>query len=391
VAEHFRVISTGADSPARLGELSLLHGKVETPAFMPVASQGTVKAVSPDDLHAIGTCILLGNTYHLYLRPGIDTIEKLGGLHRFMGWNRPVLTDSGGYQVFSLARLGKVTEEGVTFRSHIDGSEHFLTPELAVKYQHRLGSDIMMVLDECPPYTDDASRARDAMERTHRWAERCYRAWEQRGQMLYGIVQGGIFPELRRQSARAVAAIGFPGYALGGLSLGEASGRTWEMVAEVIANMPADKPRYLMGVGSPDDIMRGVAMGLDLFDCALPTRTARNGALFTSTGRKNIRNAEYKLLERPLEPDCDCYTCRNFSAAYLHHLFRCEELLFYRLATIHNLRFILRLMERARIAISEGVFANFEREFFGTYQLTNEEVRLEQKRRWLKQRENQAG
>jgi len=353
---------------------------------MPVASQATVKAVTPDDLSSIGTKMVLGNTYHLYLRPGIQAIEMFGGLHRFMGWDGPILTDSGGYQVFSLARLRRVTEEGVAFRSHIDGSEHFLTPELAVEYQERLGSDIMMVLDECPSPTDDAARVFEATERTHRWAERCLRSWKKRQNLLYGIVQGGVSPDLRRRSARVVASMGFPGFGLGGLSLGEASQQTWDMVREVVEQLPVEKPRYLMGVGAPDDIVRGVACGIDLFDSALPTRTARNGALFTPSGRRNIKNTEFRLKDEPLDLACDCYTCRHFTAAYLHHLFHCEELLFYRLATIHNLRFVLRLLERVREAILKDDFASFEHKFFDSYKSTDEEVRLEQKRRWLEKR-----
>ncbi|MCX8126707.1 MAG: tRNA guanosine(34) transglycosylase Tgt [Dehalococcoidia bacterium] len=389
--EHFRILRTSSNRPARIGELVLRHGKVLTPAFMPVASHGSVKAMGPDDLHAVGAVMLLGNTYHLYLRPGIPTIESLGGLHRFMAWDGPVLTDSGGYQVFSLARLRRVTEEGVVFRSHIDGSEHFLTPELAIEYQEKLGSDIMMVLDKCPMSTEDESRVREATERTHRWAERCLRKWQLRERPLYGIVQGGVSAALRRESARVVASMGFPGFGIGGLSLGETSQQTWDMVNEVVGQLPSEKPRYLMGVGAPDDIVRGVACGVDLFDSALPTRTARNGALFTSIGRKNIKNAEFRLRDEPLEPTCDCYTCRNFSAAYLHHLFRCEELLFYRLATIHNLRFLFRLLERVREAIANDSFDKFEREFFSTYQPTNEEVRLEQKQKWLSRQRRLTG
>lgn len=381
--EHFRVTSIDSNGLVRAGELVLAHGKVATPAFMPVASHGTVRAVGPDDLGVVGAVMLLSNTYHLYLRPGIQTVESLGGLHRFMAWNGPILTDSGGYQVFSLARLRRVTEDGVVFRSHIDGSEHYLTPEMAVEYQEKLGSDIMMVLDECPMSTDDAGRVREATERTHRWAERCLRNWKRRDRPLYGIVQGGVSAELRRDSARVVASMGFPGFGLGGLSLGETSRQTWDMVGEVVAQLPREKPRYLMGVGAPDDIVKGVACGVDLFDSALPTRTARNGALFTPEGRRNIKNAEFRFRDGPLDQTCDCYTCRNFTAAYLHHLFRCEELLFYRLATIHNLRFIFRLLERVREAIIRGSFAAFQREFFNTYRPTDEEVRLEQKRRWL--------
>jgi queuine tRNA-ribosyltransferase len=300
-----------------------------------------------------------------------------------MGWPGPILTDSGGYQVFSLARLGKVSEEGAFFRSHINGSEHFLTPELAVQYQERLGSDIMMVLDECPPSTSDRERTLVAMERTHRWAERCLKQWRRESGYLYGIVQGGVFPELRRDSAAAIASLDFSGIAIGGFSLGEPSRQMWDVVGETVSVLPAERPRYLMGVGAPDDIVKGVAIGIDLFDCALPTRVARNGALFTATGRRNIRNAEFCLKDGPVDPGCDCPTCRTFSAAYLHHLFKAEELLAYRLATLHNVRFIVRLLESARAAIREGRFKGFAAEFLGTYQPTNEEVRLAQKRSWL--------
>ena len=330
--------------------------------------------------------MVLANTYHLYLRPGIGVIEKLGGLHKFMGWDRAILTDSGGYQIFSLAPLRRVSDEGVIFRSHIDGSEHHITPELIIQFQEALGADIIMALDECPAHDDSLEKVQRAMERTHRWAERCQKAQKRRDQALYAIVQGGIFPQLRRQSAEYLTSLGFPGYAIGGLSLGEPKAVTLAMIEETVALLPEDKPRYLMGVGSPEDIVEAVARGCDIFDSALPTRVARNGALFTGQGRNNIRNAVYSQMEQPIVPDCDCYTCRNFSAAYLHHLFNCEELLAYRLATIHNLSFISSLMHKIRSAILDGTFLSFKDSFLASYQPTNEQLRLSQKQKWLKSR-----
>jgi queuine tRNA-ribosyltransferase len=356
---------------------------VPTPAFLPVASQGTVKTLIPEELKDIGVSIILSNTYHLYLRPGIDVIDKLGGLHRYMGWDGPILTDSGGYQVFSLARLCKVTDDGVTFRSHIDGSEHHLTPELVIDFQQKLGADIIMVLDECPTIDAGVTKVREAVDKTSRWAERCLKHHRSPDQLLFGIVQGGVFPELRQQSAKAITSLDFPGYAIGGLSLGEAKEQTWSMVDETMPFLPQDKPRYLMGVGSPEDIIEGISKGIDLFDSALPTRVARNGALFTPRGRQNIRKAAYRAQEGPVDADCDCYTCRTFSAAYLHHLFKCEELLAYRLATIHNLRFIVRLMHQIEEAIRQDAFPAFKNDFLSRYQVTDEEVRLAQKQRWL--------
>ncbi len=379
----FRIEKTCLHTSARAGFLTTSHGVVPTPAFMPVGSQATVKALTPDDVKDIGAKMILSNAYHLYLRPGVDVIEQMGGLHRFMGWDGPILTDSGGYQIFSLASLRRVDDEGVVFRSHIDGSEHFLTPEGAVQLQQRLGSDIIMALDECPPHTAEIDKVREATGRTHRWAERCFKAHQRENQQLFGIVQGGIFPDLRRESAAFLTALDFPGYAIGGLSLGEPKNVTLAMVDETVACLPDDKPRYLMGVGSPEDLVENTARGIDLFDSALPTRTARNGALFTAAGRCNIRNAGFKVADRPIDPGCDCYTCRNFSVAYMHHLFRSKELLAYRLATIHNLRFIMRLMERIRQAIVKGRFDDFQRDFLSTYQTTDEEVRLVQKQRWL--------
>ncbi len=382
---HFQIIKSCPQTHARIGEITTAHNKVTTPVFLPVASQGTVKTLTPQELIDIGITMILSNTYHLYLRPGIDTIEKLGGLHKYMAWSKPILTDSGGYQIFSLASLRQIGDEGVVFRSHIDGSEHFLTPELVIQFQERLGSDIIMPLDECCPYTEDKTLVHQAMERTHLWAKRCLKH-HQGKQFLYGIVQGGVFPELRRQSVEVITSLGFSGYAIGGLSVGETKELTWEVVNLTTSLLPKEQPRYLMGLGSPEDIVVGVGLGIDIFDSALPTRVARNGALFTTTGRRNIRNAIYKTIEGAIDPDCDCYTCRTFSAAYLHHLFKAEELLAYRLATIHNLRFIVRLIQKIKDSIQKGTFISFQKEFLSNYQTTNEEVRLSQKQKWLKSR-----
>jgi queuine tRNA-ribosyltransferase len=382
----FRLIQTCSDSKARAGELLTPHGAISTPVFLPVGSQGAVKTLTPEEVKDIGIAMVLANTYHLYLRPGIGVIEKMGGLHKFMGWDRAILTDSGGYQIFSLAPLRRVSNEGVIFRSHIDGSEHHITPELIIQFQETLGADIIMALDECPAYDDSLERVKEATERTHRWAERCREAQKRHDQALYAIVQGGIFPQLRRQSAEYLTSLDFPGYAIGGLSLGEPKKLTLAMIEETVALLPEDKPRYLMGVGSPDDIIEAVARGCDLFDSALPTRVARNGALFSWQGRYNIRNAAYSQMEQPIVPGCDCYTCRNFSVGYLHHLFSCEELLAYRLATIHNLSFISSLMAKIRGAILSGTFPHFKDDFLANYQTTDEETRLSQKQRWLKSR-----
>jgi len=382
---HFCLSKTSPESKARAGELLTPHGRVLTPVFLPVGSQGTVKTLTPAEIKELGIAMILANTYHLYLRPGIEVIEEMGGLHKFMGWEGAILTDSGGYQLFSLASLRRVSDEGVLFRSHIDGSEHFITPEMTVQFQESLGADIIMVLDECPAQ-GSLAEMQSAMTRTHHWAERCRKAQRRSDQKLYAIVQGGVFPELRRQSAEYLTSLDFPGYAIGGLSLGEPKEVTFSMVEETTALLPADKPRYLMGMGSPEDIVEGVAQGIDIFDSALPTRVARNGALFTPTGRVNISNAAYARMALPLVPDCNCYTCRHFSAAYLHHLFNCNELLAYRLATIHNLSFISNLMREIREAIIAGTFPAFRGNFRANYQTTDEPTRLEQKNKWLKSR-----
>jgi queuine tRNA-ribosyltransferase len=383
----FRLIKTAPHTKARAGELITRHGIVPTPVFLPVASQGTVKTLTPEEVKGMGLRMILANTYHLYLRPGIQVIEQAGGLHSFMAWDGAVLTDSGGFQIFSLARLRKVSDEGVVFRSHIDGSEHLITPELAIRYQEALGADIIMVLDECSAH-GTLSDARQAMERTHHWAERCQKSHQTNNQALYAIVQGGIFPELRRQSAEYLASLDFPGYGIGGLSIGETKAVTMAMIEETVALLPENKPRYLMGVGSPEDIFEGMARGIDIFDSVLPTRVARNGSVFTRSGRANIRNSIYSRMMEPIELGCDCYTCRNFSIAYLHHLFDTRELLAYRLATIHNLAFVSRLMREIREAVLDGSFGTFKDGFLSGYRPTNEQVRQEQKERWLRARDN---
>jgi len=379
----FRLIKSCPDTSARAGELYTAHGPVTTPIFMPVGTQATVKTLTPQELKDIGLSIILANAYHLYLRPGTGLIDKMGGLHNFMKWDRAILTDSGGYQIFSLARLRKVNDEGVVFLSHIDGSQHFITPETAIRIQESIGADVIMVLDECPSYTDGFQKVKQAMERTHRWANSCQQAQKRNDQALFAIVQGGTFTELRHQSATQLKSMGFAGYAIGGLSIGEPKALTRTVVEETAALLPEDKPRYLMGVGSPEDIVHAVAQGIDMFDSVLPTRVARNGALYTWYGRRNIRRTIYSKLEAPFDPDCNCYTCRNFSAAYLNHLFKSKELLAYRLATIHNLTFINNLMNKIRENIVNTTFSSFKKDFLANYEGTNENLRLDQKEKWL--------
>lgn len=385
VEKHFNLLNTC--NGARAGELNTAHGKVLTPVFLPVGSQATVKTVTPEELEETGAQIILANSYHLYLRPGADTIEKLGGLHRFMHWEKPILTDSGGFQVFSLARLTRINDEGATFRSHIDGSEHFISPEGAIRIQEALGADIIMALDEVPFSQAQPEKVAVAAERTLQWAERCRQAHARRDQALFAIVQGGLSMEMRQKAARRLIAMDFAGYAVGGLSLGEPKEMMWQVTGQTAALLPADKPRYLMGVGSPEDLVTGAAQGIDMFDCVLPTRLGRNGALFTMQGRRNIRNAVYSRMPEPVDPECDCYTCRHYSAAYLHHLFKCEELLAYRLATIHNLRFLSNLMRRIREAILSQTFVAFKEAFLTGYRATDENVRVNQKQKWLEAKE----
>ena len=351
--------------------------------FSPVGSQATVKAVTPEELKSLGITMVMANTYHIYLRPGIDVIEAMGGLHQFMDWDKALITDSGGYQIFSLASLREISDEGVTFRSHIDGSQHLITPELAIQFQESLGADIIMVLDECPDYAGTFEQVEKAVDRTHRWAERCQKAQSRSDQVLFAIVQGGLFSQLRRKSASFLTSLDFPGYAIGGLSLGETKAQTQTMVEETAALLPTDKPRHLMGVGSPEDIVESVGKGIDIFDSAMPTQVARKGALFTWQGRINIRNSSYSHQREPIDSDCTCYTCRHFSAAYLHHLFRCQELLAYRLATIHNLSFMGNLMNKIREAIIDGALSTFRDRFLAEYRTTDEQVRLAQRKKWL--------
>jgi queuine tRNA-ribosyltransferase len=362
----FAVEKPDTSSKARAGTLSTWHGDIPTPAFAPVGTQATVKTLTPDELIQLDARLILANTYHLYLRPGAEVVARLGGLHRFMGWPGPILTDSGGFQVFSLEGLRKVTDEGVTFRSHIDGSVHSFSPEKSIRIQEQLGADIIMALDECPNPLDYAYN-RVALERTHRWAERCRRAHSRPDQALFGIIQGGVFADLRRESARFLTSLGFPGYAIGGLSVGESKEQTWSTLELTVPLLPEDKPRYLMGVGSPEDLFEGVARGVDIFDCALPTRLARNGALFTSTGRINLRKAGFREDPAPIEESCCCYTCRHFSRAYLHHLFKAGEILGLRLNTIHNLHFLLQIMRRIRASILDGGFAALRGDFLARY------------------------
>ncbi len=374
---------TPAGSRARAGELVTPHGTVTTPVLLPVGTQASVKTLTPEEVRQSGFSMLLANTYHLHLRPGIPIVEAQGGLHRFMGWDGAILTDSGGYQVFSLAGLRKLDDDGVTFRSHIDGSQHRLTPELVVEYQQALGADVIMVLDECAPADADKDTVHRAMLRTHHWAQRCQQAQTRGDQALYAIVQGGVYPDLRRESAEFLVSQDFPGYAIGGLSIGEPKQVTLDITEGTTALLPEDKPRYLMGVGSPEDIVEGVARGIDIFDSALPTRVARNGSLYTMTGRVNVLNAAYATSPEPIDPECDCYTCRRFSAAYINHLFKAKELLAYRLATLHNLAFISRLVGRIRESVIDGSFEVFRKGFLANYRTTDEATRLEQKRRWL--------
>jgi queuine tRNA-ribosyltransferase len=366
VSFSFELVAEDAHSQARAGLIRTPHGEIPTPVFAPVGTQATVKTLTPDDLHALQTTLILGNTYHLYLRPGPDLIADFGGLHHFMQWDGPLLTDSGGFQVFSLAGLREIDEDGVTFRSHLNGSTHRFTPERSIAIQAQLGADIIMAFDECPPPADYEYNIA-AMERTHRWAERCLAAHHRPDQALYGIVQGGIFADLRAQSAEFLAALNFPGYGIGGLSVGETKAQMHEMLELMHPILPRHKPRYLMGVGSPEDLFECIARGIDQFDCVLPTRIARNGAVFTHHGRVNLRNARFATDKEPIEPDCLCYTCRTFSRAYLRHLIVAKEILALRLTTLHNLHFMLETMRRIRQAILDGAFGAYKEAFLAAY------------------------
>ncbi|MET3574667.1 tRNA guanosine(34) transglycosylase Tgt [Bhargavaea ullalensis] len=364
----YELIKKDKQTGARLGIVHTPHGSFETPAFMPVGTQATVKTMSPEELKEIGSGIILSNTYHLWLRPGHDIIKEAGGLHRFMNWDRPILTDSGGFQVFSLSDMRKIEEEGVHFRHHLDGSKLFLSPEKSMEIQNALGSDIMMAFDECPPYPASHDYMKASVERTSRWAERCLAAHDRpQDQALFGIVQGGEFEELRKQSAADLVSLDFPGYAIGGLSVGEPKDVMNEVLGFTTPLLPENKPRYLMGVGSPDALIDGSIRGVDMFDCVLPTRIARNGTLMTSQGRLVVRNAKFARDFGPLDPNCDCHVCKNYSRAYIRHLIKAEESFGIRLTSYHNLYFLLHLMEQVRQAIREDRLGDFREEFFEQY------------------------
>ena len=384
---YFHVTSpTSGTAPGpRTGILVTPHGEIQTPAFLPVATQGSVKALSPADVAALGGQVVICNAYHLALRPGVDLIEQAGGLHGFMGWNRPIATDSGGFQMTSLAHRLRISDEAVTFLSHIDGTQFHLSPESAVALQERLGADMIMCLDQPLQYGVERDGVERAMARTHLWAERSARAHRPESGLLYGIVQGGTETDLREESSRFIAALdGTQGIAIGGLSLGEPKDVMWEMVDVSMPLLPSHKPRHLLGVGSPEDIVEGVARGIDTFDCALPTRVARNGAFYTPRGRVDILNARYTRELGPVMEGCDCQTCATHSAAYLQHLFKAKELLAYRLASIHNLRFIHRLFDDARSAIAAGTYELFRRDFHAAYTPSDEAAREEQRGLWLR-------
>jgi len=364
----FEIIAKSGESRARAGVMTTPRGVIETPVFMPVGTLASVKSISPEDLTAAGASIILGNAYHLYLKPGCQIIDLFSGLHRFMNWHGPILTDSGGFQIFSLAKLAKITENGVRFQSHIDGSKHELTPESVVEIQRSLDSDIMMCLDQCVKYPADRNETETAMELTHRWAARCRAKWEEMGRgeggQLFGIVQGGMFTDLRRRSAEAIVGLDFPGHAIGGLSVGEPKDMMMEMADFTLPLLPDGKPKYIMGVGTPEDLVELAGLGADMFDCVMPSRNARNGKLFTQWGDINIRNAAYSHDTNPLDHECGCQTCQNYSRAYIRHLFISRELLGYRLATIHNIHYYISLMKKMRAAIIDDSFNEFKKIFY---------------------------
>ena len=368
----FELLATDTETSARRGRLTTRRGVIETPVFMPVGTQGTVKGVLPEQLLELGAQIILGNTYHLYLRPGHERVQRLGGLHRFMHWDKPILTDSGGFQVFSLGDLRKIDEEGVRFQSHLDGSAHVLTPESSIAIQEALGSDIMMVFDECIPHPADRSYITASTARSSRWAERSKLARKDPTASLFGIVQGGMDPELRRQSAEQILSIGFDGYALGGLSVGEEAVVMYDVMEWTLPLLPAAQPRYIMGVGTPENLVEAVARGADMFDCVMPTRNARNGVMFTSTGKISIKQARYLEDDSPVDPACGCYTCQHYSRAYLRHLYQSHEILASVLNTIHNLYYYHSLMRQMRDAITAGTFSSFRKDFYRQRATTGE-------------------
>ena len=363
-------VATCRDTGARAGVMHTPHGDVETPAFMPVGTQATVKAMTPEELEAIGAQIILGNTYHLHLRPGADLVAEAGGLHAFAHWDHPILTDSGGFQVFSLCERNQISDDGVTFRSHIDGSRHFLSPETATGIQNQLGADIIMAFDQCAPYPSEHEYASEAADRTYRWIQRCLEAHRRpHDQALFGIVQGSVFPGLRRRCAEQISGLDLPGIAIGGLSVGEPKPRMYDILDLTVPLLPPDRPHYLMGVGSPDCLVEGIQRGVDLFDCVLQTRMARNGTAITRRGKVVVRNAAYARDFTPLDPDCQCYACTNYTRAYIHHLIKADEILGLRLVTWHNLAFTVDLMRRARQAIIGGRYASWKREFLDGYEV----------------------
>jgi queuine tRNA-ribosyltransferase len=369
----FRLLNTDKDTKARAGILETDHGKVQTPIFMPVGTQGSVKALSVNDLTNAGAEIILGNTYHLYLRPGMDVLENFGGIQKFNSWKKPMLTDSGGFQVFSLKELRKLSEEGVKFQSHIDGSYHVFTPENVVDIQRKIGADIIMLLDECPPGDCNLIYARKSNELTIRWAKRGQKRFKETEglygyrQSQFGIIQGGVFESIRKESANALVDMDFEGYAIGGLSVGELKEDMYRITDFTTDFMPKEKPRYLMGVGTPDDIIMGIEAGVDMFDCVLPTRNARNATLYTTFGKLNMKNAKHIMADEPVDPHCECELCENYSKGYLRHLFKAQELLAFKLASVHNITFFLKLVKEAREAILENRFMDWKKEFYEKY------------------------
>lgn len=361
----YEVIKECPKTRARAGVLHTPHGDIKTPVYMPVGTQAAVKAMTPEQVESCGAQIVLANTYHLYMRPGEELVKEAGGLHRFMHWDKPILTDSGGFQVFSLGELRKLSEQGAEFRSHLDGSKHMLTPEKAIEIEESLGADIVMAFDECTPYPATYDYAKNSMKRTVRWLERCMQAKSRDDQALFGIVQGGMFKDLRIESAKATNAMNLPGNAIGGLSVGEPKELMYEMLDETVPHLSPNKPRYLMGVGTPDCLLEGIERGIDMFDCVFQTRIARNGTAITSRGRKVVRNAQYARDFSPIDPDCDCYACRNYTRAYVRHLIKAEEILGGTLLSIHNIRYTVRLMEQARQAILDGAYPEFKAEILG--------------------------
>src|SRR5437764_2394070 len=388
---NFKIDAECSNTWARAGTIQTPHGIIQTPIFMPVGTQATVKSVSPEELRAAGAQIILANTYHLMLRPGSELIASLGGLHSFMHWDGPILTDSGGFQVFSLGHLRKLSEEGAAFKSHLDGSPRMLTPESVMQIEAELGADIILPLDICAAFPSTPAVAKEAMERTHRWAERALvaKARYRPEQTLFGIVQGAFEAELRQESARFTGNLPFPGLSIGGLSVGEPKAMMWEMLRAVTPELPKDKPRHLLGVGSPEDLVISVGLGMDMFDCVLPARVARHGGLFTHAGRGNIKSARFRSERGPIEEGCDCYTCRNCSADYVHHLARNEEQLYYRLGSIHNVHFMLRLASKIRGAILAGTFPAFRDHFLANYTPASEKLLEDQREKWKAARARQ--